>query len=98
MSSNIFSFEKTYNNNVYKFTYIIKNNELSMTSPALINTDSNSALVPSENVVYFKVSNSMTSFVPTAEINIIDVDNAVTNRIKPNNTRIEVQISKSGRG
>ena len=91
---NLANFQKTFNNNTYEIKCICHINDITLSSPDLISSSDEAVLIPTENIVYLNISNSMASFVPTLEIEIIDTNFNVTNYFKEQNCRITLQISK----
>lgn len=91
---NIASYKRTYNGSEYEMIFSIRTNDISLTAPDLIINNDQSYIIPTENVTYLMIANSMTSFVPNATFEIKDDMNAITNYLKAQNCRIQVFIKK----
>ena len=93
---NPLNFTSTYNNESYDVMVSIYNDDLSMSAPDRI-TEADKSIVPTEAIKYIGITNSMTSFVPTIEVEVIDQGLSINNRLKAQNTRLNFNIVKNGR-
>ena len=65
--------KKTYNNQEYEVNLLLYNSNVTLTSPESIETDDNtSILIPTEEITYIMIENSMIDIIPKAEFEIID--------------------------
>ena len=71
-------FTSTYNNEDYEVMVSIFNDDLSMSAPDKI-TDDDKTLLPTESIKYLAITNSMASYVPTLELEVIDNNLNVNN-------------------
>lgn len=91
---NLANFDKTFNNETYQIRCLCFNNDVTLSSPDLISSTDDVALIPTEDILYINISNSMARFVPTLEMEIADSQFNVTNYLKEQNCRIMVQVMK----
>lgn len=82
---------KVYNNNSFDISLFIYNSEISLTSPGQDDI-SNSCMIMPDDILYMAFENSIESMVPTAEFQINDRSHAISNRLKAQNTKINVVI------
>ena len=88
--------KKTYNNQEYDVSIFIYDSDITLTSPSLIETDDEKAgFIPSENITYIMLENSIVDIIPTAEFEIIDNGFLLTSKLKKENFRLRLKIAKS---
>ena len=64
---------QTYNNQEYEVTLLLYNSNITLTSPAsIVTNDEESVLIPTEEITYIMIENSMIDIIPKAEFEIID--------------------------
>ena len=87
--------KKTYNNQEYDVSLFMYSSNVTLTSPSSIETeDKDSVLIPTEEITYIMIENSIVDIIPIAEFEIIDDGFLLTSRLKKENFRFRLVISK----
>lgn len=87
--------KKTYNNQEYDVTLFMYSSNVTLTSPSSIETnDADSVLIPTESITYIMIENSIVDIIPVAEFEIIDNGFLLTSKLKKENFRFRLIISK----
>ena len=87
--------KKIYNNQEYDVSLFMYSSNVTLTSPSSIETnDQDSMLIPTESITYIMIENSIVDIIPVAEFEIIDNGFLLTSRLKKENFRFRLVISK----
>ncbi len=87
--------KKTYNNQEYDVSLFMYSSNVTLTSPSAIETnDKDSMLIPTESITYIMIENSIVDIIPIAEFEIIDNGFLLTSKLKKENFRFRLIISK----
>ena len=92
---NILSTKKVFNNEDYNCEFRLYTSDLSMTLPSKI-TEEDPFYIPSDYITYIKIENTITTPIPKLTLEIHDDNFGVCNKIRPQNCRISVKISRTG--
>jgi hypothetical protein len=88
---------KKYNGGNWKFDLYIYNSDVVQ---EFFQSDESSSLnpssfVPSKNILYFAIENSINEFYPKATFKITDPNFGITNKIRRQNTLLKVKLERS---
>jgi hypothetical protein len=84
------------NNTQWKLEFYIYNKDIIQENIKFdeVSSSKPSSFIPTKNVLYFSVDNSMSEFYPTAIVKILDEGYGVSNKIRRQNTFLHVKIKK----
>lgn len=85
-----FAAKLTFNDQQYEVNLYIHTGGISLTEKN--DFSKIDALVPPDCIVYIGIENSIDDFVPTLELEIVDIDNMITNAIKPYATVVTLNL------
>ena len=87
--------KKIYNNQEYDVSLFMYSSNVTLTSPTSIETnDKDSVLIPTEEITYIMIENTIVDIIPVAEFEIIDNGFLLTSKLKKENFRLRLVISK----